>query len=387
MNSQELLAKLVSFDTTSHLTNQPLVDFVARYLAQYGVESVILPDATGQKANLWATLGPQQGGGLLLSGHTDVVPVDGQPWQTPPFDMQQSQGRLVGRGTTDMKGFLACMLAAVPQFLRTPLRRPIHLAFTFDEEIGCFGAEQLVAELGVSLPLPEMVIVGEPSNMQAITAHKGLCGYETVITGKDVHSSLVHLGASSIRAAAEITQFLYAKADELAQGESCEGMQMPPYSTINVGRIQGGQARNIVARETTLLWEYRYIPDADAQWASQRLIDFTNSHVLPRLKRQSQEAKIVTKRLSHIPAFNVAPSSEVVKLVSQLTGVAGFSKVPYGAEAGQYAQRGISTVICGPGSIEQAHQPNEFLEISQLHACDAFMRQLAVWAQTTPMNS
>jgi acetylornithine deacetylase len=161
-------------------------------------------------------------------------------------------------------------------------------------------------------------------------------------------------------------------------------MQMPPYSTINVGRIQGGQARNIVARESTLLWEYRYIPGADPQWASQRLNDFTHAHVLPRLKRQSNTTEILTERLSHIPAFSVAHDTEVVKLVSQLTGVAGVSKVPYGAEAGQYAQKGLSTVICGPGSIEQAHQPNEFLEISQLHACDAFMRQLAVWAQTTP---
>ena len=385
MNSQELLAKLVSFDTTSHLTNLPLIDFVARYLAQYGIESILLPDATGKKANLWASLGPKQGGGLLLSGHTDVVPVDGQPWQTPPFEMQQRGGQLIGRGTTDMKGFLACVLAAVPQFLSMPLRRPIHFAFTFDEEIGCFGADELVAQLGVSLPLPEMVIVGEPSNMQAIIAHKGLAGYNTTITGKDVHSSLVHLGASSIRAAAEITQFLYAKADELARGEQYDGMQLPPYSTINVGRIQGGQARNIVARETCLFWEYRYIPGADAHWAAHCLQEFTQAHVLPRLKNQSPQADVVTERVSHIPAFSVAADTDVVKLVSQLTGLAGTSKVPYGAEAGQYAQRGISTVICGPGSIEQAHQPNEFLELSQLHACDAFMRQLAVWAQTMSM--
>jgi acetylornithine deacetylase len=385
MNSQELLAKLVSFDTTSHLTNLPLIDFVARYLAQYGVESTVLPDATGKKANLWASLGPKMGGGLLLSGHTDVVPVDGQPWQTPPFDLRREGDQLFGRGTTDMKGFLACMLAAVPQFLSVPLRRPIHLALTFDEEIGCFGADELVAQLGVSLPMPEMAIVGEPSNMQAIIAHKGLSGYNTTITGKDVHSSLIHLGASSIRAAAEITQFLYAKADELAHGEQCDGMQLPPYSTINVGRIQGGQARNIVARETTLLWEYRHIPGADVQWAWQRLNEFTQTHVLPSLKRQSPQADVVTERVSHIPAFSVAPDTDIVKLVSQLTGIAGVSKVPYGAEAGQYAQKGISTVICGPGSIEQAHQPNEYLEISQLHACDAFMRQLAVWAQTVHM--
>jgi acetylornithine deacetylase len=383
MNSQDMLAKLVAFDTTSSLTNLPLQDFVARYLAQFGVQTTLLPDATGRKANFWATLGPQRGGGLLLAGHTDVVPVAGQPWKTPPFELRVSQGLLYGRGSTDMKGFLASVLATIPVFLRAPLQCPIHLAFTFDEEVGCFGADALVKELGASLPLPEMAIVGEPSMMQPITAHKGLCAYDTEITGHDVHSSLVHLGASAIRAASSITQHLYGLADRLALGAPCEGMQMPPYSTINVGRFQGGQARNIVAREASLQWEYRFIPKADPLWAMDQISLYIESEVLPRLRAQAADACINTRLLAHVPAFDAQANSAVVQLVGQLAGSASRSKVPYGAEAGQFSQRGIDTVICGPGSIEQAHQCDEYLSASQLEACDAFMRRLAAWAQSS----
>jgi acetylornithine deacetylase len=381
MNSQDMLAKLVSFDTTSHLSNLPLVDFVARYLAQFGIEAKILPDASGRKANkkanLWASMGPQRSGGLLLAGHTDVVPVAGQPWQSDPFTLQEREGLLYGRGSTDMKGFLACVLAAVPAFLRVPLQCPVHLAFTFDEEVGCFGADALVKELGVSLPLPSMAIVGEPSSMQPITAHKGLCAYDTVITGQDVHSSLVHLGVSSIRAASSMVQYLYELADELESSVQCEGMQMPSYSTINVGRMQGGQARNIVARETSLQWEYRFIPQADPHWAISKLNDFVE-----RQRVHDSRLQVRTSQLAQVPSFNAAADSAVVALVSQLSSVSTISKVPYGAEAGQFASRGIDTVICGPGSIEQAHQPNEYLSVQQLRACDAFMLRLAAWAQS-----
>jgi acetylornithine deacetylase len=383
MNSQDMLAKLVAFDTTSSLTNLPLQDFVARYLAQFGVQTTLLSDATGRKANLWATLGPQRGGGLLLAGHTDVVPVASQPWKTPPFELRVSKGLLYGRGSTDMKGFLASVLAAIPVFLRAPLQCPIHLAFTFDEEVGCFGAEALVKELGASLPLPAMAIVGEPSMMQPITAHKGLCAYDTEITGHDVHSSLVHLGASAIRAASSITQHLYGLADQLAQNALCEGMQMPPYSTINVGRFQGGQARNIVARGASLQWEYRFIPEADPFWAMDQINLHIESEVLPRLRAQAADACVNTRLLAHVPAFDAQAKSAVIQLVGQLAGSASCSKVPYGAEAGQFSQRGIDTVICGPGSIEQAHQCDEYLSISQLEACDAFMLRLAAWAQSS----
>jgi acetylornithine deacetylase len=383
MNSQDLLAKLISFDTTSHLSNLPLVDFVARYLAQYGIEAKILPDSSAKKANLWASIGPQRSGGLLLAGHTDVVPVQGQPWHTPPFELHEQQSRLFGRGSTDMKGFLACVLAAIPHFLRAPLHQPIHLAFTFDEEVGCFGADALVRELGNGLPMPAMAIVGEPSNMQAITGHKGLSAYDTVITGHDVHSSLVHLGASSVKAAARIVQHLYALADELMQGPRCEGMQTPSYSTINVGRIQGGQARNIVARETLLQWEYRFIAQAQPDWALERLESFVEDSILPGLRKQTRDAQVQTRLLAQVPAFEAHPHSAAAQLVAQLTGQKEASKVPYGAEAGQFASRGIDTVICGPGSIEQAHQPNEYLALEQLHACDALMARLAAWAQSS----
>jgi acetylornithine deacetylase len=383
MNSQDLLAKLVSFDTTSHLSNLPLMDFVARYLSQYGIEAKILPEPSGKKANLWASIGPQRSGGLLLAGHTDVVPVQGQPWHTPPFELHEQQGRLIGRGSTDMKGFLACVLAAIPVFLRVPLHQPIHLAFTFDEEVGCFGADALVRELGESLPMPAMTIVGEPSNMQAITGHKGLCAYDTLITGHDVHSSLVHLGASSVQAAAQLVQYLYALASELAQGPQCEGMQTPAYSTINVGRIQGGQARNIVARETLLQWEYRFIAQAKPDLALDRLQSFVEHSILPGLQEKDRGTQVQTHLLAHVPAFEASQDSLVVQLIAQFTGQKSSSKVPYGAEAGQFASRGIDTVICGPGSIEQAHQPNEYLLAQQLTACDVFMARLAAWAQSS----
>jgi acetylornithine deacetylase len=385
MNSQDLLAKLVSFDTTSHWSNLPLVDFVMRYLAQFGIEAKLLPDASGLKANLWASLGPRRAGGLLLAGHTDVVPVAGQAWQSPPFELHESQGLLYGRGSTDMKGFLASVLAAVPTFLRAPLHCPIHLAFTFDEEVGCFGAEALVKELGVNLPLPAMAIVGEPSNMQPITAHKGLCAYDTVITGHDVHSSLVHLGASSIRAASRAVQYLYELADEMAGQAQCTGMQMPAYSTINVGRIQGGQARNIVAKEASFQWEHRFIPQVDAHGPAKQLDAFVAQYVLPQLRANavgSAQVDVQTRLMAHVPAFEAVSDSAIVSLVSQWSGSSQSSKVPYGAEAGQLAGRGIDTVICGPGSIEQAHQPNEYLSIQQLQACDAFMLSMAAWAQS-----
>lgn len=386
MNSQDLLAKLVSFDTTSHLSNLPLVDFVMRYLAQFGIEAKLLPDASGQKTNVWATLGPQRSGGLLLAGHTDVVPVTGQPWLSDPFTLRESDGLLYGRGSSDMKGFLACALAAVPFFLKAPLRCPIHLAFTFDEEVGCFGADALVKELGASLPMPAMAVVGEPSLMQPITGHKGLSAYDTVITGRDVHSSLVHLGVSSVRAGAELVQYLYALTDDLSAQAHCAGMQEPAYSTINVGRMEGGQARNIVARQTVLQWEYRFIAGSDANWAARQVDAFVANHLLPKLQSGSascQDLGVVTQLLAQVPAFQAYAQSAVVSLAAQLTGNASSSKVPYGAEAGQFASVGIDTVICGPGSIEQAHQPNEYVSVEQLNACDAFMLRLAAWTQST----
>lgn len=387
MNSQELLRKLVGFPSVSSDSNLELVDFVARYLAQYGVVAQVMPSSCGKKANLWACLGPTQDGGLLLSGHSDVVPVVGQPWDSPAFTLTEKQGRLYGRGSCDMKGFLASVLAAVPAFLRAPLHRPVYIALTFDEEVGCFGADELVSQMGVSLPMPAMAIVGEPSLMQPITAHKGLCAYHTVITGRDVHSSLSHLGASAVRAAAQITQFLYELSDELATGNVCSNMQTPSFSTINVGVIKGGQARNIVAREAHIMWEYRFIPGAQADWAVEQVKKYVQERILPKLHETAPDASVITHQLAHVPSFLVQDDSPVVSLVKQLTGQTLTSRVPYGAEAGQYQAVGIETVICGPGSIEQAHQPNEYLEKNELAKCDAFLQHIALWAQTIDVTA
>jgi acetylornithine deacetylase len=384
MNSQELLEKLVGFASVSSDSNLELVDFVSRYLAQFGVTAKLLPSACGKKANLWANLGPVRDGGLLLSGHSDVVPVTGQPWDTPAFNLTEKNDRLYGRGSCDMKGFVASVLAAVPALLRAPLHRPVYIALTFDEEVGCFGADELVSQMGVSLPMPAMAIVGEPSLMQPITAHKGLCAYSTTITGRDVHSSLSHLGASAVRAAAQLTQYLYELNDELAAGETCPQMQMPPFSTINVGVIKGGQARNIVARQAQLMWEYRFIPGARPEWAKLQVEKYVQEKVLPRLQKTAPHASVITQELANVPSFLAEDGSPVVSLVKQLTGQTQTSRVPYGAEAGQYSAVGISTVICGPGSIEQAHQPNEYLEKSELAKCDAFLQHIALWAQTIP---
>jgi acetylornithine deacetylase len=383
MNSKELLEKLVGFASVSSDSNLDLVDFVSRYLAQFGINAIVLPSACGKKANLWANLGPARDGGLLLSGHSDVVPVLGQPWDTPAFTLTEKHHRLYGRGSCDMKGFVASVLATVPAMLRAPLHRPVYIALTFDEEVGCFGADELVNQMGVSLPMPAMAIVGEPSLMQPITAHKGLCAYSTVITGRDVHSSLSHMGASAVRAAAQLTQYLYELSDELATGDRCPDMQMPPFSTINVGVIKGGQARNIVAREAQLKWEYRFIPGAQPDWAIQQFQKYVRERALPLLQKTAPDASIVTQELAKVPSFLAQDDSPVVSLVRQLTQQSKTSRVPYGAEAGQYSAAGISTVICGPGSIEQAHQPNEYLETSELAKCDAFLQHIALWAQTT----
>ncbi len=377
-----MLQRLVAFATVSSESNRDLVEFVARYLEQFGVASIVQQSPCGRKANLWATLGPSGNGGLLLSGHSDVVPVSGQPWTSPAFTLTEASGRLYGRGTCDMKGFLACVLAAVPAFLAAPLRYPIHVALTYDEEVGCFGADHLISQFGKTLPVPAMAVVGEPSSMQAIIAHKGVAAYDTRVVGRDGHSSLAHMGASAVRAAAQLTNHLYHLSDQLARSQHCDGMQAPSFSTINVGMIRGGQARNIIAREAQLAWEYRCIPGADEDWAANQLALYADAHVVPLLRRTAQHAIVETACMARIPAFSVDALSPMVRLVSRLTGVAGTSKVPYGAEAGQYAAANISTVICGPGSIDQAHQPDEFIEVAQLALCDMFLRRLASSAQT-----
>jgi acetylornithine deacetylase len=381
-----MLGQLVSFDTTSSESNLPLISWVKQYLGKLGVSCHITYNAERTKANLFATLGPSEGGGICLHGHTDVVPVTGQPWSSDPFTLTARNGNLYGRGTCDMKGWLACALTAVPVLLQRKLRTPIHLALSYDEEVGCLGAPGMIATFGHEVPMPKVAIVGEPSMMRPIIAHKGMLALETVVTGQDAHSSLPHLGVSAVSAAAEMAVELHRIGKEWLSLPGPDGMN-PPGPTISVGVLRGGVARNVIPRQASLVWEIRFRGSDDVQ----QLLEDINARVTLRLKRsfgaQFSVLKINTSETATIPPFQ-AEQGGLAELLARRFGAEGQARaVPYAAEAGQFANAGIPTVICGPGSIDQAHQPDEFVAISQLDACDAFLQQLTDWACEVSLGS
>ena len=291
-NAIEILERLVGFPSVSARSNLDLIQWIRDELARHGIKSDLVPAPDGQpKANLWASIGPDAPGGLVLSGHTDVVPVEGQPWSSDPFTLSQRDGRLYGRGTSDMKGFIALCLALVPEMLARPLKVPIHFAFSYDEEIGCLGAPHLIAELGKRFPKPALAIIGEPTELKLGTRHKGCYSFETEITGRDAHSSQTHKGANAILAAAAIVGELDRIAEELTHSPFNDANFEPPYPTINVGRIDGGTAVNIVARHCTVHWDFRATPGADPSLVLPQLERFIAGTVLPRLQRVAPEAQ------------------------------------------------------------------------------------------------
>lgn len=379
LSSSELLAHLVAFDTTSHRSNLPLIEWVQCYLSDLGIQSRALFDAGGAKANLFATVGPRDAGGVCLHGHTDVVPVDGQPWQTDPFSLTERDGLLFGRGTSDMKAWIACSLAAFATYARRPLRTPIHLALSYDEEVGCLGAPGLIAAFGNSLPKPRVAFIGEPTLMAPVTAHKGLIAVDTTITGRDAHASLLHLGVSAIAAAGEMVAELHERAAEWMNLPGPPGMR-PSGPTLNVGRISGGVARNVIAREARLIWELRY----RAHDAPDDLLAEILERVRQRLNRDfgasANVLRMESREVARVPAFDAGLNGPAELLARRCGAVGDANGVPYGTEAGQYAAAGVPTVVCGPGSIEQAHQPNEFIASSQLAACDEFLARLGDFA-------
>ena len=378
--SREMLAKLVSFDTTSHRSNLALIDWVRHYLAGYGVSAHITNNDDGSKANLYATLGPVDGGGICLHGHTDVVPVDGQQWHTDPFTLHEADGRLYGRGTCDMKGFLACALAAVPMFLRQRLKTPIHLALSYDEEVGCLGAPRMIQAFGRQVARPAIAVVGEPTLMQPVVAHKGMLALVTEFRGQPAHSSVPQHGASAIEAAAEMVSELTEFGRTLRRMRYPYDMD-PSGPSINVGMLDGGTARNIVAEHATLLWELRF-RDLDN---AEELLATVEMRVAERLRRVlgTDAGKITwhTRQVARFPAFAAAEDSRATALARAFGAVGAATAVPYGAEAGQYADAGVDTLLCGPGSIEQAHKANEFVAVGQMEACNRFMGRLGDWAQ------
>ncbi len=374
----DLLGRLISFDTETSKSNLPLIDFVEDYLRSLNVPHVRVPNAFGDKAAVFATIGPMKDGGVVLSGHTDVVPVAGQNWTSFPFTMRREGDRLFGRGTCDMKGFDALALAMIPEFQKANLRTPIHIMLTYDEETTCLGPVDTIARFGVDLPRPGIVIVGEPTMMTVADAHKSVSTFTTVVHGHEAHSSKPHLGANAIEAACAMVSELYRLADELDALADPAGRFDPPSSTISVGTIHGGTARNILARECAFHWEFRGLPGVPPTWALGKLEEFQTSTVLARLQRYAPNARIVTTTEVEVPWLAPDPGSPAESLALKLTRSNRTYAVSYATEAGRFQQAGIPTIVCGPGSIDQAHQPDEFVDVSQLAAGIGFMRRLAI---------
>jgi acetylornithine deacetylase len=373
----EILARLVSFDTESSKSNLALIDFVEAYLKSWNVPFVRVPNATGDKAAIFATIGPQIGGGVVLSGHTDVVPVTGQSWTSDPFTLRVENGRAYGRGAVDMKAFDALALALVPEFQAANLARPIHIMLSYDEETTCLGVVDTIRRFGADLPTPGAVFVGEPTELQVADAHKSVVTFFTTVHGHEAHSSKPALGANAVMAAAELVAELNRIADEMVARGDPTGRFDPPYTTVNVGTIEGGTARNILPKTCRLHWEFRGIPSLDPHEIPQRLERFANAVALQRLNRHGPYGRIETELEIHVPGLAPDPGSEAEHLALRLAGRNRTVTVPFGTEAGRYQEAGIPTVVCGPGSIDQAHQPDEYITLAQMEAGAAFMRRLA----------
>jgi acetylornithine deacetylase len=381
-NAIDILERLVGFASVSARSNLDLIQWVRDHLAKHGIKSDLVPAPDGQpKANLWASIGPDAPGGLVLSGHTDVVPVEGQPWSSDPFTLTRRDGRLYGRGTSDMKGFIALCLALVPEMLARPLKVPIHFAFSYDEEVGCLGAPHLIAELGRRFPKPALAIVGEPTELKLGTRHKGCYSFETEITGRDAHSSQTHKGANAILAAAAIVGELGRIAEELVQSSFNDANFEPPYPTINVGRIDGGTAVNIIARSCSIDWDFRGVPGVTPALVLESLARFVDGDLLPRLNKAAPEATVVTTPRVSVPPLIEEHDGAAETLMRLLTGQNDSFGMSFATEAGQFQSAGLSAIVCGPGSIRQAHQPDEFITKEQLVLGEALLRRVIDWAE------
>lgn len=372
-----ILAKLVGFDTTSRNSNLQLIDWVRGYLDDHGVSTRITHDPTGTKANLHAVIGPPVAGGLALSGHVDTVPVEGQDWSSDPFTLVERNGRLFARGAADMKGFVASALAAVPDLLAMKLVRPVHLFISFNEEVDCEGARILVQDLEAGALRPALCIVGEPSMMKPIIAHKGRLSVRVTVKGRGGHSSQPALGVNAIHAAAEAIARIAAESRRLATSGRREAGFEPEHSTIHVGLIEGGSILNIIPDQAVFEMEWRTIPGDDAYAELAALQNYVADTIEPWMHAVDRDTGFLFEPLHDLPPLSLDPGHELVDLVKQASGANREGKVSYGTEAGIFQNSGIASIVCGPGDIAQAHKPDEWVALSQLEACDAFIRRIA----------
>ncbi|MEM9682593.1 MAG: acetylornithine deacetylase, partial [Pseudomonadota bacterium] len=368
---------LIGFDTTSRDSNLDLINHVKDYLAGLGIASSLTFDDEKKKANLYATLGPTDRPGIMLSGHTDVVPIDGQDWHSDPFNVVEQDGRLYGRGTCDMKSFVAICLAYAPRFLERGLETPIHLAFSYDEEVGCIGVRRLIDMVNAAHIKPQMCIVGEPTDMQVTIGHKGKHSYRANVRGLEAHSSLAPKAVNAVEYAAEAIAFMKGMARRIQEEGPFEELYDVPHTTVHTGVINGGTALNIVPKECSFDFEFRYLPEHGYDTYFSEIETYIRETLEPEMKAIDPSSGFSIEELSSIPGLNTDPGDEVVTFAKSLAGRNDHAKVAFGTEAGLFQQRAeIPTIVCGPGSIDQAHKPNEFVSLDQVKKCEQFMDKL-----------
>ncbi len=379
LRSFDLIRTLVGFDTTSRDSNLALIDWIRNYLDGFGVASTLTFDDDRRKANLFATLPARDGNavtnGIVLSGHTDVVPVDGQPWDSDPFTVAVRDGRLYGRGVTDMKSFSAVGLTFVPEFVRRGLNQPIHFALSYDEEVGCIGVRRLLSDIVARGIAPAGCIIGEPTGMELVVAHKGKRSWRCRVRGHEAHSSLTPLGVNAVQIACEIVAFIAQRARTFRDGDGQDAAYDVPYSTVHVGTIHGGTALNIVPRDCTFDFEIRHLPFDDPEAFFDEVKAFARRYQ-PAMHAVNPATCIEFDLLSSMPGFDTQDGSPIAELGRTCNHSHGVAKVSFGTEASLFHLAAIPTIICGPGHIAQAHQPNEWVTIEQVAQCEAFMQRL-----------
>ena len=375
-NTLSHLDKLIAFPTVSSESNMDLINYAANFFDDLGADVHLSHNPDGTKANLFASIGPRENGGVVLSGHTDVVPVEGQDWTSDPFSAVHKDDRVIGRGACDMKGFIACALASAPAFQALELTRPLHIALTYDEEVGCLGAPVMLnalADLGIR---PNVAIIGEPTGMQIIEGHKGCYEYTTQIRGLEGHGSLPDAGVNAVESAVRIIHELLETGETLRQRAPVDSRFTPPWTTVSVGKIEGGIARNIIAKDCTFEWEIRPVQRSDSDLVWDRLHTLIDGSLLPEMQKRYEGAYIRTETAGEVDGLEPMSDSEATALVRELTGGNTTDVVSFGTEAGLFQNAGISTVVCGPGYIDQAHRPDEFVDVEQLNACLRMIERL-----------